>query len=46
VRNGRELVGGRNFSIVHDAWHHGGQALLARLQADPHHFKLRRHGNG
>lgn len=46
VRNGRDLVGGRNFSIVHDAWRNGGPELLARLRADSNHYKLRRHGNG
>jgi NAD(P)-dependent dehydrogenase (short-subunit alcohol dehydrogenase family) len=42
---GRSVTGGRNFSVVHDAWRHGGQALSAALRSDPHHYKLRRHGN-
>lgn len=45
VHSGRELVGGRNFSIVHDAWRNGGHDLLAQLKADTQHFKLRRYGN-
>ena len=45
VCSGRELVGGRNFSIVHDAWRDGGQALLAQLRQDASKFRLRRHGN-
>jgi NAD(P)-dependent dehydrogenase (short-subunit alcohol dehydrogenase family) len=38
----REVVGGRNFSIVHDQY---GDELSERLKADPHLYKLRRHGN-
>jgi hypothetical protein len=45
VRSGREQVGGRNFSIVHDAWRNGGLALLTQLRQDPQKFKLRRQGN-
>lgn len=45
VRAGRELVGGRNFSIVHDAWRNGGADLLAELRRDKSKFKLRRSGN-
>jgi NAD(P)-dependent dehydrogenase (short-subunit alcohol dehydrogenase family) len=44
VRAGRELVGGRNFAIVHDAWREGTE-LLEQLRQDPNKFKLRRHGN-
>ena len=42
---GRSVTGGRNFSVVHDTWRSGGDALSAALLADPHHYKLRRHGN-
>lgn len=42
---GRSVTGGRNFSVVHDAWREGGQALATTLQSSPHHYKLRRHGN-
>jgi len=45
VRSGRELVGGRNFSIVHDAWRKDGAELLAELGRDKNKFKLRRSGN-
>lgn len=45
VRSGRQAVGGRNFSIVHDDWRNGGGELLRQLQADPNMFKLRRSGN-
>jgi NAD(P)-dependent dehydrogenase (short-subunit alcohol dehydrogenase family) len=45
IRSGRELVGGRNFSVVHDAWREGGAELLAELRQDVNKFKLRRHGN-
>lgn len=42
---GRSITGGRNFSVVHDAWRDGGQALAATLQASSQHYKLRRQGN-
>jgi NAD(P)-dependent dehydrogenase (short-subunit alcohol dehydrogenase family) len=42
---GRAATGGRNFSVVHDAWRDGGAALTERLVADPNIYKLRRHGN-
>jgi len=42
---GRSVTGGRNLSVVHDAWREGGHALAATLQSSPNHFKLRRHGN-
>jgi len=45
IRSGRERVGGRNFSLVHDPWRSSGQELLAQLKQDPEKFKLRRHGN-
>jgi NAD(P)-dependent dehydrogenase (short-subunit alcohol dehydrogenase family) len=42
---GRSVTGGRNFSVVHDAWRDGGRALAAMLQSSPDHYKLRRYGN-
>lgn len=41
----RDVTGGRNFSVVHDAWRHGGQALARALAQDTEAFKLRRRGN-
>jgi len=41
----REVTGGRNFSVVHDAWRQGGEALARALSQDADGFKLRRHGN-
>jgi NAD(P)-dependent dehydrogenase (short-subunit alcohol dehydrogenase family) len=45
IAQGRAVAGGRNFSVVHDGWRLGGNALSAALQADSGKFKLRRHGN-
>jgi NAD(P)-dependent dehydrogenase (short-subunit alcohol dehydrogenase family) len=42
---GRAATGGRNFSVVHDAWRDGGAPLAARLEGDGNIYKLRRHGN-
>ncbi len=39
----RERVGGRNFSVAHDAWSSGD--LNERLQSDANMYKLRRHRN-
>ncbi|SDT94527.1 NAD(P)-dependent dehydrogenase, short-chain alcohol dehydrogenase family [Verrucomicrobium sp. GAS474] len=39
----RALTGGRNFSIVHDAWRDGGDRLIFELSQDLNKFKLRRH---
>jgi NAD(P)-dependent dehydrogenase (short-subunit alcohol dehydrogenase family) len=41
----RSVTGGRNFSVVHDAWRDGGAALANALARDADGFKLRRHGN-
>lgn len=41
----RDVIGGRNVSVVHDPWRDGGAALAAALRADPDMFKLRRAGN-
>lgn len=45
IRQGRDIAGGRNFSVVHDPWRHGGIDLAERLRGDSSKFKLRRHGN-
>lgn len=39
----REVISGRNFSVVFDAW--DDQDLAAALRADPNMYKLRRAGN-
>jgi NAD(P)-dependent dehydrogenase (short-subunit alcohol dehydrogenase family) len=39
----RSEIGGRNFSVAHDAW--GTEALRCALRADPDMYKLRRAGN-
>jgi NAD(P)-dependent dehydrogenase (short-subunit alcohol dehydrogenase family) len=39
---GRQIVGGRNLSVVHDTWRNGGEALKHALAADPNMFKMRR----
>lgn len=41
---GKKVVGGRNISLVHDAWREGA-ALGEWLAADPNRYKLRRFGN-
>lgn len=45
IAQGREVAGGRNFSVVHDRWDEAGPDLAAALLADPGKFKLRRQGN-
>lgn len=45
ISQGREVVGGRNFSVVHDPWREENAALSVSLRADADKFKLRRHGN-
>lgn len=45
IEAGKETVGGRNLSLVHDAWRQGGERLARRLRQDPDLYKLRRHGN-
>lgn len=41
IREGRSVVGGRNFSVVHDKW--GEEDLRDRLAADQNLYKLRRY---
>ncbi len=43
----KKTIGGRNISLVHDAWRQGQARLLEQwLAADPDRYKLRRFGNG
>jgi NAD(P)-dependent dehydrogenase (short-subunit alcohol dehydrogenase family) len=42
---GKATVGGRNISLVQDAWRQGGERLARQLRHDPDQYKLRRHGN-
>ena len=41
--NGREVAGGRNFSVVHDEW--GTEKLVQALREDKNMYKLRRYKN-
>jgi NAD(P)-dependent dehydrogenase (short-subunit alcohol dehydrogenase family) len=43
IRAGRQVVGGRNFSIIHDLW--GTPSLEEELLADLNMYKLRRFKN-
>jgi short-subunit dehydrogenase len=43
MKTPKNVVGGRNFSIVHDSW--GTKDLESALANDPHLYTLRRHGN-
>lgn len=43
VDSPREVIGGRNFSVVYDRW--GDEELMRTLAEQPHMYKLRRHGN-
>jgi NAD(P)-dependent dehydrogenase (short-subunit alcohol dehydrogenase family) len=45
VNAGKAVMGGRNLSLVHDAWRDGGAALARRLEQDKNLYKLRRFGN-
>lgn len=45
-RQGKEVVGGRNFSVINDQWKDDSQGQLATaLKSDANMYKLRRHGN-
>lgn len=39
----KNVIGGRNFSVVHDPW--GNSSFDLSLQTDPNKYKLRRFGN-
>jgi NAD(P)-dependent dehydrogenase (short-subunit alcohol dehydrogenase family) len=45
VKQGRAIIGGRNFSVVHDPWRQGGETLARQLLGDFNKFKLRRFKN-
>lgn len=45
VAQGRDVVGGRNLSVVHDPWRNGGKELAEQLREDRDKFKLRRFRN-
>jgi short-subunit dehydrogenase len=45
IAQGRTVSGGRNFSLVHDPWRAGGEALANSLKADINKYKIRRFGN-
>jgi len=45
INQGRRVAGGRNFSVVYDAWQNKGKSLAGQLRADPDKFKLRRFKN-
>ena len=44
IQQGKEVVGGRNFSVVHDPWRNK-EMLLDKLKSDNGLYKLKRHGN-
>jgi hypothetical protein len=43
IQSPRELISGRNFSVVFDMW--GTDELNDKLVEEPDMYKLRRHGN-
>ena len=45
IAKGRDVAGGRNFSVVYDTWRQGGEQLAEQLRGDSDKFKLRRFGN-
>jgi NADP-dependent 3-hydroxy acid dehydrogenase YdfG len=45
IEQGREIVGGRNFSVVHDYWGQNRLQLAKQLRNDQNKFKLRRFRN-
>jgi NAD(P)-dependent dehydrogenase (short-subunit alcohol dehydrogenase family) len=45
IKQGREVTGGRNLSVVYDDWGDGGAGLADELRKNPDKFKLRRNGN-
>lgn len=44
MKAGKAAMGGRNISLVHDAWRGGGE-LAQWLESDANRYKLRRFGN-
>lgn len=45
LQAGKAVMGGRNLSLVHDAWRHGGLELIRQLKSNANNYKLRRFGN-
>ena len=45
LQAGKAAVGGRNISLVFDAWRQGGATLAGQLRTNPNLYKLRRFGN-
>ncbi|HOD12722.1 MAG TPA: SDR family oxidoreductase [Candidatus Omnitrophota bacterium] len=45
MAQGRDVVGGRNFSVVHDPWREKGMKFKEQLYKDKNKFKLRRYKN-
>jgi NAD(P)-dependent dehydrogenase (short-subunit alcohol dehydrogenase family) len=45
INQGASVAGGRNFSVVHDAWQEKSEFLAQQLRADSSKFKLRRFKN-
>ena len=45
MKQGREIAGGRNFSIKNDAWKGDSRNLEVELKDDQDKYKLRRYGN-
>jgi len=45
IKQGRQVAGGRNFSVVHDLWQKKPKSLARQLRADSNKFKLRRFKN-
>jgi NAD(P)-dependent dehydrogenase (short-subunit alcohol dehydrogenase family) len=43
IQSSKDLISGRNFSVVHDDW--GKEHLAKKLKCDTNIYKLRRHGN-
>lgn len=41
----KNVIGGRNISLVFDAWRNGGSGLSSMLSSDENMYKLRRFGN-
>lgn len=45
IAQGKNIAGGRNFSVVHDHWKDASMDLAEQLQRDGHMYKLRRYKN-
>jgi NAD(P)-dependent dehydrogenase (short-subunit alcohol dehydrogenase family) len=45
LASGKTIVGGRNLSLVYDAWRPDGSSLAKALKNEPNLYKLRRFGN-